>query len=76
MLAVMLFSFVPPGFALYVLLWRGLRFFVVGSGVSGVVTSIFFTVMGVWAMRSWMRVVEVERLSLVMVRGVEGEAGG
>ncbi len=38
MLAVMLFSFVPPGFALYVLAWRGLRFFVVGSGVSGVLT--------------------------------------
>ena len=76
MSAAMLSSFVPPGFALYVLGWRGLRFFVVGSGVSGFVTSIFFTVMGLWAMRSWMRVVEVERLSLVMVPGVEGETGG
>ena len=75
MFAAMLLSFIPPGFALYVLAWRGLRFFVVGSGVSGFVTSIFFTVMGVWAMRSWMRVAELERLSLVMGSGVERETG-
>ena len=52
-----------------------LLFFVVGSGVPGFVTSIFFTVVGVWAMRSWTKVAELRRLSLVMGSGVEGEAG-
>lgn len=50
-------------------------FFVVGSGVPGFVTSIFFTVVGVWAMHSWTKVAELWRLSLVMGSGVEGEAG-
>ena len=75
MSAATLFSLIPPGFALYVLAWRGLRFFVVGSGVSGVLTAIFFTVMGVWAMHTWTKVAELERLSLVMASGVEEEAG-
>lgn len=75
MSAAMLFSLIPPGFALYVLAWRGLRFFVVGSGVSGLLTSIFFTVMGAWAMHAWMRIAELERLSLSMQSGANGEPG-
>jgi hypothetical protein len=75
MSAAMFFSLIPPGFALYVLAWRGLRFFVVGSGVPGLLTSIFFTVMGVWAMHAWMRVAELERLSLTMRSGANGEPG-
>ena len=75
MSAAMFFSLLPPGFALYVLAWRGLRFFVVGSGVSGLVTSIFFTVMGGWAMHSWMKIAELERLSLAMQSGANGEPG-
>ena len=66
MSAAMLFSLIPPGFAVYVLAWRGLRFFVVGSGVSGLATSIFFTLAGGWVMYSWTKVAELERLSLVM----------
>lgn len=42
----MFFSLIPPGFALYVPAWWGLRFFVVGFGVPGPLTSIFFTVNG------------------------------
>ncbi len=75
MSAARLASLIPPGFALYVLAWRGLRFFVVGSGVSGLVTSIFFTVMGVWAMHAWMKIAELERLSLAMQSGANGEPG-
>jgi len=75
MAVAMFFSLIPPGFALYVLAWRGLRFFVVGSGISGFVTAIFFTLMGVWAMHAWMRVAELERLSRAMASGAEGGAG-
>ena len=75
MSAAMFFSLIPPGFALYVLAWRGLRVFVVGSGVSGLLASIFFTVMGVWAMHAWMRIAELERLSLAMQSSANGEPG-
>ena len=75
MSAALLFSLIPPSFALYVLAWRGLRFFVVGSGVPGFVTSIFFTVVALWAMHSWTKVAELRRLSLVMGSGVGGKAG-
>ena len=69
MSAAMLGSVVPPLFALYVLAWRGLRVFLTGSGFGGIAEALFFTLCGVWAMRSWMKVVEVERLSEVMARG-------
>ena len=66
MSAAMLFSLIPPGFAVYVLAWRGLRLFVVGTGVSGLATAGFFTVAGAWTMYSWTNVAELERLSLAM----------
>ena len=75
MSAAMLFSLIPPGFALYVLAWRGLRYFVVGSGVSGWLTSIFCTLVGGWVMYSWMKVAELERVSLAMRSDVEGGPG-
>ena len=66
MSAAMLFSLIPPGFAVYVLAWRGLRLFVVGTGVSGLATAGFFTVAGAWTMYSWTILAELERLSLAM----------
>ncbi len=66
MSAAMLFSLIPPGFAVYVLAWRGLRLFVVGTGVSGLATAGFFTVAGAWTMYYWNKVAELERLSLAM----------
>ena len=72
MSAAMLFSLIPPGFALYVLVWRGLRFFLVGSGFSGFAAACFFTLAGGWVMRSWMSVVEMGRM---MASGQDGVAG-
>ena len=59
MSAAMLFSLILPGFAVYVLAWRGLRLFVVGTGVSGLATAGFFTVAGAWTMYSWTNVAEL-----------------
>lgn len=70
----MLGSVVPPLFALYVLGWRGLRQLAAGGGASGLGIGIAFAVLGTWAMRSWMKVVEVERLAQVMTMDIEGEA--
>lgn len=68
----MLASVIPPFYALYVLAWRGLRGFVVASGIPGLASAFFFTLVGAWTMRGWMRVVEVERLAKVMAGSVGG----
>ena len=62
----MLGSLVPPLFALYVLGWRGLRQLATGNGVGGLGAGLVFAALGTWAMRSWMKVVEVERLAQFM----------
>jgi hypothetical protein len=64
-------SLVPPLFALYVLAWRGLRQLATG-GLNGLAVGIAFAVLGTWAMRTWMKVVEVERLAQVMTMDMEG----
>lgn len=70
----MLGSLVPPLFALYVLAWRGLRRLATGGGLSDFAVGIGFAVLGTWAMRTWMKVVEVERLAEVMTMDMEGRA--
>ncbi|MGD8729560.1 MAG: hypothetical protein PVF90_07630 [Gemmatimonadota bacterium] len=65
-------SVVPPLFALYVLAWRGLRVIAGGGGATAVAVGIAFAAMGAWAMRAWMKVVEVERLAQVMTIDLEG----
>ena len=72
MAGAMLGSLVPPAFALYVLGWLGLRQLATGGGLSGFAVGIAFAVMGTWVMRSWLRVVEVERLAQVMTMELEG----
>ena len=71
--AVPVFALVRlPVFALYVIGWRGLRLLFAGT-LGGVLWAVFFTVVGLWTMRSWMKVVEVERLARVMLMNTEGE---
>jgi hypothetical protein len=71
----MLGSLVPPVFALYVLAWRGLRPLAAGDGPMGVGVGIAFAALGTWAMRSWMKVVEVERLAQVMTMDMDRGGG-
>lgn len=68
----MLGSLVPPLFSLYVLAWLGLRRMAAGEGLTGLAVGIAFAAMGTWAMRCWMKVVEVERLAQVMTTDLEG----
>ncbi len=75
MSAARLGGWVPPLFALYLLGWRGLRGLVGGGGVDGTVLAILFTATGVWVLRSWMKVVEVERLARVMALNMDEEGG-
>ena len=73
--AAMLGSLVPPLFAVYLLGWRGLRGLVGGGGVGGTVLAILFIATGVWVLRGWMKVVEVERLARVMALSMDEEGG-
>ncbi len=75
MSAAMLGSLIPPMFALYVLAWRGLRGLALGGGPVPVLLAATYSVIGVWVLRSWMRVVEVQRLARVMATDFE-EYGG
>jgi hypothetical protein len=75
MFAARVGGLIPPGFALYVVAWRGLRPFAAGSGIAGLLAAGFFTVVGVWCMHSWMKVLEMVRLSRAMAAGLERESG-
>ncbi len=75
MSGALLGSLVPPLFALYVFGWLGLRGLVRGGGGSGIILAILFIAMGVWVLRSWMSVVEMERLAREMALNMDQEGG-
>jgi hypothetical protein len=65
----------PPLYALYLIGWRGLRLLGFGNGLAGIGTAILFVAMGVWLLRCWMNVVEVERLARIMPLNQEEHGG-
>ena len=75
MSAATLGGLVPPLFALYLIGWRGLRGLGGGRGAGGTVLAILFIATGVWVLRSWMKVVEVEQLARVMALNMDEEGG-
>jgi hypothetical protein len=66
----------PLVYGLYVLGWRGLRQLAQGDGLAGLALGIVFAFLGTWVLRSWTRVVEVERLARLMTFGLEERGGG
>jgi hypothetical protein len=64
-------SGLPLLYGLYVIGWLGLRQLAAGDGLRGFGLGIVFAVLGAWVLRSWMRVVEVERLARLMTFGLE-----
>jgi len=67
-------ALLPPLFGLYVACWRGLRT-VAGGGVEAVVVGLVMTALGLWSLRSWLKVLEVGRLGDTMSgigAGLEG----
>jgi len=69
-------SVVPPVYALFILGWQGFRMLATASTSTTVVSAILYIVLGVWVLRSWMRVVEVERLARSVVANLESPGGG
>ena len=68
-------SIVPPLFSVYVLGWLGLRGFTLGFAATTILSATLSTVLGVWALRSWMKVVEIESLARIMTMNLDGEGG-
>ncbi|MCG6955610.1 MAG: hypothetical protein LJF04_06425 [Gemmatimonadetes bacterium] len=60
---------VPLAFGVYVLGWRGLRLVARWDGISGVLTGIFFSMLGYWILRACQRLSELETLATVMSLG-------
>ncbi len=75
MTAASMASVLPPMFGVYVLGWLGLRGFALGFAASTIISATLGTVLGVWTLRSWMRIVEIERLARVMTINLDGEGG-
>ena len=66
MSAAMIASMIPPAFTFYVFAWRGLREVAVADGAAMRLTGVLLTLVGIWALRSWMKVVEVQNLARAM----------
>jgi hypothetical protein len=64
----------PLGLGLYVLGWRGLRALSAADGIPGVVSGVFLTVVGLWVLRAWAKLLELASLADTMVMG-DGTGG-
>ena len=68
-------SVIPPIYALYVVGWRGLRGLAVAPSWPAILSATLSVGFGVWVLRSWMRVVEIERLARIMALKIDREGG-
>lgn len=60
-------SVVPPVYGIFILGWPGLQGLASATSVLGLSIATLYVVLGVWVLRSWLRVVEVRRLAQAMV---------
>jgi hypothetical protein len=75
MMAATVGGIVPPLYGMYVLAWRGLRAVAVGGTAAAFGVGVLHVALGVWVLRSWMRVVEIERLARVMTWNPDQDGG-
>jgi hypothetical protein len=68
-------SLIPPIYSLYVIGWVGFRGLARGAALLDWLAAIFGVILGVWVLRTWMQVVEVERLARFMSVNVDTEGG-
>ena len=67
---------IPTAFGLYVVGWAGLKRLAATTSGLGVGVAILYVLLGVWVLRSWLRLREVRRLAEVMIpsHGIPGES--
>jgi hypothetical protein len=63
----MMGSMIPAVFTFYVFAWRGLRVIAIGDGLWMRLFGLVLTGLGMWAIRSWMKLVEVQKLAQAMI---------
>lgn len=68
-------SFVPPFYAIFLIGWNGLRSLTLGFSPVGWALAAASVVAGIWVLRVWMRVVEIERLARIMTVNPDGHGG-
>lgn len=69
-------SVVPLAYGLWVLGWQGLRAVASGRGLTSVVAGLVMSVLGLWLLRAWTRILELNRLAEVVSVGGSGDADG
>ena len=68
-------SVLPPAFGLYVAGWLGLRGIATSPFGLETLGAVVLVVLGVWVLRAWVRVVEIERLARIMTINLDGQGG-
>jgi len=68
-------SVVPPAYGLWVLGWAGLRALTEGAAAGPLLTAILHAGVGVWVLRTWLGVLEIERLAQIMLLNPNDDGG-
>jgi hypothetical protein len=63
---------IPIAYGLWVFGWLGLRALAAG-GLIGTVSGVVHAVLGLWTLRAWLKVVELDRLAEAMSLGPPGD---
>ena len=71
MTLVTMVSALPPVYVVYLVAWRGLRGVATAGGPAGLASAILHAALGVWLLRCWFRVSEIERLTRIMALNVD-----
>ena len=56
----------PPAYGIWVMAWLGLRGLAAATGPTDMVVAGVDAVLGFWSLRSWLRIVELQRLAEAM----------
>lgn len=67
---------VPPAYGIWVMAWLGFRGLTVAQRPRETLLAILFAALGLWLLRSWLRIVELQQLAAVMTRDSEGGEEG
>lgn len=66
----------PPTYGIWVLAWLGLRRLAAGGGAPNLLVGLVLASLGFWVLRSWLRIVELQRLAEAMTLPVGDTPGG
>lgn len=68
-------NLIGPAFGLYLLGWEGLGRMTLGAEPLTIVLAILHVAFGVWVLRTWWQVMEIERLARIMLMNPNQDGG-